>query len=119
MTMIDNREGFGPNAVPRTTDLEYDDHVIQLDDNVIIGETLSPDCPQNEEGNEEGGFCYKVDKIGLMIPCAIRNGKNIHIGGASSLPSEKIKSDATWGGKGSYSRNRFYNFFGQTREGKN
>jgi hypothetical protein len=44
MTMIDNLLGFGVNAVPGTV-TEYDEHIMQLDDNVIYGETISPDCP--------------------------------------------------------------------------
>ena len=35
MTMIDNQQGFGPLAIPGTG-TDYDEHVMQIDDNVII-----------------------------------------------------------------------------------
>lgn len=44
MTMIDNMQGFGPLLVPGTVSL-YDDHIMQIEDNIIYGETISPDCP--------------------------------------------------------------------------
>lgn len=53
MTMLDNFYGFGPNIVPGSNG-EYGEHTMQVQDNIIIGETLSPDCPQDGEG----GFCF-------------------------------------------------------------
>jgi len=58
--MIDNAMGFGANIVPGSVGV-YGDHVVQMQDNIIIGESLAPDCPQNKEG----GYCFKIDKFGL------------------------------------------------------
>lgn len=44
-------------------------------------------------------------------------GKDIHIGALSPLPVQKLKKDATWGGKSMLYRNRFVNFFGPTEKG--
>lgn len=52
--------GFGANIVPGSVGV-YGDHVVQMQDNIIIGESLAPDCPQNKEG----GYCFKIDKFGL------------------------------------------------------
>jgi hypothetical protein len=113
MTMVDNQYGFGMNIVPSGS--EYDEHIMQIDDNFIHGESLSPDCPEN--GN--GGYCYKFDKKGYMIGGGIRAGKGNHITSASKRPHHKIKGDATWGGKTILNRNKFTNFKYQTREGLN
>ena len=79
---------------------------MQYDDNIIYGETASPDCPQ--DGN--GGFCFKNSKMGLMIGSATQGGKSLHNPSLSGRPHYKIKTDGTWAGRVVMNRNRFYRF---------
>lgn len=112
MTMIDNQYGFGPNMVPGTVG-DYGEHVMQLQDNVIIGESLAPDCPQNKQG----GYCFKFDKYGLMIGFGAVKGKDNHISGKSALPIHNVHGVATPGARNVYLRNHFRDFYGETKEG--
>jgi hypothetical protein len=112
MTMIDNQAGFGANIVPGGTDL-HRDAIMQFEDNVIIGETISPDCPQ--EG--KGGFCFISDKIGFLLGLSAASGKPIHIGATSPLPPQNTMADGVLGGKTMMYRNKFVNFMGKTRQG--
>lgn len=112
MTMIDNVIGFGSNLVPGSVG-DYGEHVIQLQDNVVIGESLAPDCPQNKEG----GYCWIVDKYGLQLGMGASAGKANHISGLSALPIHNVHGTATWGAKMVYLRNTFKDFYGPTKEG--
>lgn len=44
--MIDNRVGFGAQIGMKNND-EYIDYLIEHNDNMIWGESISPDCPQD------------------------------------------------------------------------
>jgi len=78
MTMIDNREGFGANVANSAN--EYEDLIVEINDNHVYGETESPDCPA------DGGFCLQVDKYGVTSSVAAFRGKPVHITSASALP---------------------------------
>lgn len=79
---------------------------MQYDDNVIIGESESPDCPQNGEG----GYCIKSDKTGIMLGSGLNGGKSQFLTMESSRPHWKAKSDATWASQTVLNRNTFKNF---------
>jgi len=112
MTMIDNVKGFGAHIAP-TSAGDYGEHTVQISDNIIIGESLAPDCPQEKEG----GYCFKFDKYGLQIGMGATGSKPYHITDTSILPVEINHGSATWGGRNLFMRNHFKDFAGVTREG--
>lgn len=78
MTMIDNREGFGA-TLKNVGDTEYNEILIELNDNKIYGESEISDCPYD-------GECSPYTKFGVLLTGATHKGKDAHITGESSLP---------------------------------
>lgn len=109
MNMIDNALGFG--AGMEGTAGDYFNYVVELNDNKIYGETESPDCPNN------GGFCKRSDKFGVMNSYFTRGGKPLHIDMPSALPVHKIKKISLWGGNTVLNNNEFINFRNKTVSG--
>lgn len=70
MTILDNVKGMSA-MVAQTGEADYQLHTMQYDDNVIIGESEAPDCPQNETG----GYCFKKDKTGIILGAGLYGGK--------------------------------------------
>lgn len=70
MTILDNFNGMSA-GVAQSGDVQYQTHTMQYDDNVLIGETESPDCPQNGTA----GFCFKHDKTGIILGAGIYGAK--------------------------------------------
>jgi hypothetical protein len=111
MNMIDNRQGFGA-CLKVVGDPEYKEIRIELNDNKIYGETPISDCP------EDGSFCKRYDKFGVILSGAAHKGKEPHITGESSLPVHKIKGLASWGTVQKMHRNQFIGFDSKTSLGK-
>lgn len=66
-TVIDNKFGLVNNPVP--VDGVYSEHVATIVENTIYGNSMSPDCP------EDGGFCWRLDKKGLIVGAPDTTGK--------------------------------------------
>jgi hypothetical protein len=66
--MIDNIAGFG--ATLRGGG--YGKYTIEISDNLVYGETASKDCP------EDGSFCMKPSKYGLLLTGAQESDKVAH-----------------------------------------
>jgi hypothetical protein len=123
MTMIDNGQGIGAHVVQLGPDskqqkvvnmIEFEDFPMEMNDNVIYGESEMPDCPSNFNS---GDFCILKSKFGAFQISGAAKGKAPHILAASKFPIEKIKGDAIWGPKSIWRRNRFVNWNYKTREG--
>jgi len=104
MIMIDNRQGFGASLNVKGKDADYQEIRIELNDNKIYGESPISDCP------DDGSFCKRTDKYGVIMSGAAMKGKVTHITGASSLPVQKIKGLANWGTVQKMHRNQFIGF---------
>jgi len=90
MTMIDNRMGFGAGG--SNPGDEYKEVRIELNKNIIYGESEIPDCPDDKS------FCYIEDKMGVMLAGPTTGGRAQHITGSSALPYHHQMSIGLWGG---------------------
>lgn len=108
--MIDNALGMVVQAVDGD-DASGETH---LEDAMIYGETESPDCPPS------GGFCDKIDKMGLQSSTITYNGAKLHlITMKPDYPHSIIHGgEAAWNAKVTNKNIKFFNFNEKTREGK-
>jgi hypothetical protein len=110
--MIDNRNGFGSTLEwPLFTPEDYEDLIVELNDNFIYGESAASDCP------DDGSFCKPVEKYGYVMAGAQGGGKPAHVVDTSSLPYNNVQAQGSWGTKIWLKRNRFEGFSKTTREG--
>jgi len=112
--MVDNLMGMTANMVPGP-DGEYADHISEILDNTLYGNSISPDCPKIL--GPDGGFCFKKDKYGYTLGVGARAGKSQFLTKASPRPHMKIKADATWGGQNVLKRNKWIDYIGTTETG--
>jgi len=105
MISIDN--GWGPLI---NIGLEKDSLKAELKDSVIIGETISPDCPSENWCDEHNHGYRCIDKHGIMLPYITQKEKPIVPKKGSLLPMYKPKSDASWGGQTLLQNVEFKNF---------
>ena len=109
-TLIDNRNGFGAQVkVNGFTPSEYEDMIVELNDNVIYGESEASDCP------EDGSFCKPVEKYGFIVEGSTFGGKDVHIIDGSPLPMAKTFSHSAWGTKVWLNRNKWIGFDKKTK----
>ena len=92
MIMIDNVNGFGGALVQSEgTDGDYEESLVELNDNKIYGESEASDCPP------DGSFCKPFDKFGIVMTQATYGGKDLLITSISGLPMIHIVSLSVWG----------------------
>ena len=111
MNMIDNRQGFGAALQASSGTTEYNEIRIELNDNKIYGESPISDCP------EDGSFCKKYNKFGVVLSGAAQAGKEVHITTSSAMPLHKIKALPVWGTVQQMHRNEFFGFDATTSLG--
>jgi hypothetical protein len=96
MNMIDTGKGIGLQiSMDGTTNNhkdvvpgEFEDHITEIRDSTIWGETKLLDCPANIN---KGDFCNLKEKWGSMAMSGGNSGKTPHITASSALPPYKIK----------------------------
>jgi len=91
------------------TPSEYEDMIVELNDNVIYGESEASDCP------EDGSFCKPVEKYGFIVEGSTFGGKDVHIIDGSPLPMAKTFSHSAWGTKVWLNRNKWIGFDKKTK----
>lgn len=108
LTVMDNAQGFGT----RVGAGDYFDALIELDNNIIMGETVIPDCPDTSNGD----YCIKLDKY-AMVPGGFGGGaKDLHPTSPSGLPFWKY-APHNWAGLTHFTNNKISDFGGKTMYG--
>lgn len=114
MTMLDNIKGMGA-FLASGSGSEYDERVVELNDNLILGETEISDCPEKERPPMVPDFCFQTPKFGLTPAVVLRGGKPLHPTMPSQMPLDRIKTEPAWAGRAVFSRNTFKDFSAFTR----
>jgi len=108
MTVMDNAEGMGT----RIGTGDYYDGIIDIKENIIMGETDIPDCPDTSNGD----YCIKIDKW-AMIPGGFGGkAKDLHPTMPSDLPFWKYNAH-NWAGLTHFTKNKISDFGGLTMYG--
>ena len=110
--MIDNVLGLGMQ-IEKAGDDQYLLLKMEINDNMLYGESEIPDCPDQRNGD----YCVIINKRAIHPPASATKGKVPHTTAASSLPLYKIKGDTSWGSKTTLTNNTFTGFNGKTRMG--
>lgn len=109
MTMMDNAQGFGT----RIGCGDYDPTcLIELTENIIMGETVIPDCPDTSNGD----YCIKIDKYAVVPGGFGKGGKDLHPVSPSALPFWKYTAH-NFVGTTHFSKNKISDFGGKTMYG--
>ena len=108
MTVMDNAQGFGT----RIGTGDYFDGLIEIKENIIMGETLIPDCPDTSNGD----YCTKIDKIAMVQGGFAKKAKDLHPTSLSALPFWKY-SPHNFAGLTHFTNNKISDFGGKTMYG--
>jgi len=114
MKMFDNLAGFGFHLDTGTVNEYNDNNLMEFNDNILIGETPIPDCPNAKNGD----YCIRSDKYAMLPGIAARGGKNLMMTAPSAFPMYNIHGLSSWSGVTVINRNKFINFKHKTEYGK-
>jgi hypothetical protein len=107
--MMDNAQGFGT----RIGCGDYDPTcLIELTENIIMGETVIPDCPDTSNGD----YCIKINKYAVVPGGFAGKAKDLHPTSPSSLPFWKYGAH-NFAGTTHFTKNKISDFGGKTMYG--
>jgi len=65
---------------------------MEINDNKIYGDSISPDCPRN------GGFCHRISKCAYTTSVFVMTARSLHPLTPSGKPYHKAGAYGHWQG---------------------
>lgn len=110
MTVMDNGAGgFGARAATG----DYNNGLIEMTENTIMGESAIPDCPDSTNGD----YCIKIEKVAVVPGGFLTKAKDLHPTKPSKLPYWGKNAGHNWAGLTHFTKNKISNFEGNTKYG--